>query len=75
MFMTGKLPSFFKETIEAMLKAAYSVTFHLFILEIVFLFFNNTVKILIFRYTFYLFRNNYQIISAKITAFMLKLTV
>ena len=40
------------------LKAAYSVTFDLFILEIMFLFFKNTVKILKFRYTFYLFRNN-----------------
>ena len=40
------------------LKAAKSVTFDLFILEIMFLFFKNTVKILKFRYTFYLFRNN-----------------
>ena len=40
------------------LKAAYSVTFDIFILKIMFLFFKNTVKILKFRYTFYLFRNN-----------------
>ena len=36
----------------------HSVTFDLFILEIMFLFFKNTLKILKFRYTFYLFRNN-----------------
>ena len=42
----------------AYFKAAYSVTFDLFILEIMFQFFKNTVKILEFRYTFYLFRNN-----------------
>ena len=39
-------------------KPALSVTFDLFILEIIFLFFKNTVKILKFRYTIYLFRNN-----------------
>ena len=55
------------------LKAALSVTFDIFILKIMFLFFKNTVKILKFRYTFYLFRNNQQIISAKTTAFMLKI--
>ena len=38
-----------------------------------FLFFKNTVKILKFRYTFYLFRNNYQIFSIKTTAFMLEI--
>ena len=41
-----------------LLKAAYSVTFDLLILEIMFLFFKNTVEILKFRYTFYFFRNN-----------------
>ena len=56
------------------LKAAYSVTFDLFILEIMFLFFKSTAKIQKFRYTFYLFRNNKQTISAKTTAFMLKTT-
>ena len=40
------------------IKAALSVTFDLFVLEIMFLFFKNTVKILKFRYTFYPFRNN-----------------
>ena len=40
------------------IKAALSVTFDIFILKIMFLFFKNTVKILKFRYTFYLFRNN-----------------
>ena len=39
-------------------KAAQSVTFDIFILKIMFLFFKNTLKILKFRYTFYLFRNN-----------------
>ena len=39
-------------------KAALSVTFDIFILKIMFLFFKNTVKILKFGYTFYLFRNN-----------------
>ena len=51
------LGAFFKHE-NAVFKAAYSVTFALFILEIMFLFFKNTVKILKFRYTFYLFRNN-----------------
>ena len=41
-----------------LIKAAYSVTFDIFILKIMFLFFKNTVKILKFRYRFYLFRNN-----------------
>ena len=45
-----------------------SITF-----EIMFLFFNNTVKKLKFRYTFYQFRKSLQIISIKTTAFMLKL--
>ena len=45
-------------TIHFLLKAAYSVTFDIFILKIMFLFFKNIVKILKFRYTFYLFRNN-----------------
>ena len=44
-----------RRCIKAALK---SVTFDLFILEIMFLFFKNIVKILEFRYTFYLFRNN-----------------
>ena len=38
-----------------------------------FLFFKKTVKILKFRYTFYLLRNDLQIISAKTTVFMLKI--
>ena len=37
------------------IKAAYSVTFDILILEIKFLFFKNTVKILKFRLTFYHF--------------------
>ena len=40
------------------LKAAYSVTFDLLILELMFLFFKNTVKKLKFRYTFYQFRKS-----------------
>ena len=43
---------------ECMFKAASSVPFDLFILEIMFLFFKNTVKILKFRYTFYHVRIN-----------------
>ena len=39
-------------------KAAYSVTFDLLILELMFLFFKNTVKKLKFRYTFYRFRKS-----------------
>ena len=39
-------------------KAAESVTFDLLILEIKFLFFKNTVKILKFRYSFYHFRKS-----------------
>ena len=45
------------------------------ILELMFLFFKNTVKKLKFRYTFYQFRKSYQIFIIKTTAFMLKLTV
>ena len=40
------------------LKAAYSVTFDLLILELMFLFFKNTVKKLKSRYTFYQFRKS-----------------
>ena len=57
------------------LKAAHSVTFDLLILELLFLFFKNTVKKLKFRYTFYQFRKSKQIISIKTTAFTLKLPV
>ena len=39
-------------------KAAYSVTFDIFILKNNVSIFKNTVNILKFRYTFYLFRNN-----------------
>ena len=39
-------------------KATYSVTFDLLILELIFLFFKNTVKKLKFRYTFYQFRKS-----------------
>ena len=39
-------------------KAAYSVPFDLLILDLMFLFFKNTVKNLKFRYTFYLFRKS-----------------
>ena len=39
-------------------KAAQSVTFDLLILEIMLLFFKNTVKKLKFRYTFYQFRKS-----------------
>ena len=38
--------------------SATAVTFDIFILKIMFLFFKNKVKILKLRYTFYLFRNN-----------------
>ena len=42
-----------------LLKAAKSVTFDLLILELMFLFFKNTVKkTLKFRYTFYQFRKS-----------------
>ena len=40
------------------IKAAYSVTFDLLILELMFLFFKNTVKKLKFRYTFYQYRKS-----------------
>ena len=40
------------------LKAAYSVTFDLLVLELIFIFFKNTVKKLKFRYTFYQFRKS-----------------
>ena len=40
------------------LKAAESVTFDLLIIEIMFLFFKNTVEILKFRLTFYHFRKS-----------------
>ena len=57
-------------------KAAQSVTFDLLILELMILFFKNTVKKnLKCRYTFYQFRKSNQIISIKTTAFMLKLPV
>ena len=38
-----------------------------------FLFLENTVKILKFRYTFYHFRKSLQIIRMKTTAYMLKI--
>ena len=44
--------------VASILKAAYSVTFDLLILELMFLFFKNTVKKLKFRYTFYQFRKS-----------------
>ena len=44
--------------VNRLLKAAKSVTFDLLILELVFLFFKNTVKKLKFRYTFYQFRKS-----------------
>ena len=40
------------------LKAALSITFDLFILEIMFQFFKNSIKMLKFRYILYFFRNN-----------------
>ena len=58
-----------------LVKAAYSVTFDLLILELMFLFFKNTVQKLKFRYTFYQFCKSKQIISIKTTAFKLKLPV
>ena len=58
-----------------LIKAAYSGTFDLLILELMFLFFKSTVKKLKFRYTFYQFRKSKQIISIKTTAFTLKLPV
>ena len=57
------------------IKAAHSVTFHLLILELMFLFFKNTVKKLKFRYTFYQFRKSKQVISIKTTSLTLKLPV
>ena len=39
-------------------KAAYSVTFDILILELMFLFFKNKVKKRKFRYTFYQFRKS-----------------
>ena len=42
----------------ASIKAAYSVTFDLLILELMFLFFKNTVNKLKFKYTFYQFRKS-----------------
>ena len=40
------------------IKLEYFPIVPIFILKIIFLFFKNTVKILKFRYTYYLFRNN-----------------
>ena len=44
--------------VELVLKAAKSVTFDLLILDLMFLFFKNTVKKLKFSYTFYQFRKS-----------------
>ena len=64
-----------KTSISRLKLHSQSVTFHLLIFEIMFLFYKNKVKKLKFRCTFYQFRKSLQIISIKTTAFMLKLTV
>ena len=62
----------FKVTLNAF-KAAQSVTFDLLILEIMFLFYKKTAKILKSGSTFYHFCKSSQVITIKTTAFLLKI--
>ena len=61
-----------KKVLVRTIKAGLSVTFDLLILELMFLFFKNTVKKLKFMYTFYQFRKSNQHISIKPAVFRLK---